>query len=155
MSGLKEASDWRPEKMDEVIFRSGWKAETGVLPLSVLHYSQFHWNIHATNKANLRKGERRPDCGPEKPRADLKRRHLPKPLWSDVRSAVMLDEHARSARSDLLINAGWNFSFLTQNQNLHTPAKNDEQEKKIITIIYDNTYNTYKATPLYRPSADV
>lgn len=141
--------------MDEVIFRSGWKAETGVLPLSVLHYSQFHWNIHATNKANLRKGERRSDCGPQKPRADLKRRHLPKPLWSDVRSAVTLDEHLRSANCICLSMLAGTFLFSHKIKTCTLQRRTMNRKKRIITIIYDNTYNTYKATPLYRPSADV
>lgn len=35
---------------------AAWKSETGVLPLSLLHYSRFRWNINATNKAKVRKG---------------------------------------------------------------------------------------------------
>lgn len=151
-----------------------WKSEAGVLPLSLLHYSPFRWNINATNKAKVRK-----------------RRTL---LWLRTRGAESWFQEKASAKAaliwcevsrrtrwtsrvglvDFLIHVGWNF-FLFSAQNQYVFKKKGEQIKKqdftramshdrsltndltvkvsevisghrVIPIIYDNTYKAARTS---------
>lgn len=147
---------------------AAWKSKTGVLPLSLLHYSPFRWNINATNKAKVRKRQT--------------------PLWLRTREAESWFQEKASAKAaliwcevsrrtgwtsqvgpvDFLIHVGWNF-FLLSAQNQYDKNKKGKQIKKqgftcamsrdrsltnyltvrvsevisghrVIPIIYDNTY---------------
>lgn len=113
---------------------AAWKSETGVLPLSLLHYSPFRWNINATNKAKVRK-----------------RRTL---LWSRTREAESWFQEKASAKAaliwcevsrrtrwtsqvglvDFLIHVGWNF-FLSSAQNQYVKAKKTNRYKNKVLLV--------------------
>lgn len=155
---------------------AAWKSETSVLPLSLLHYSPFRWNINATNKAKVRKG-----------RTLLWLRTREAESWfqekASAKAALIWCEVSRRTRwtsqvglVDFLIHVGWNF-FLFSTQNQYVKNKKTQTNEKnpkdftcamrrdgsvtnyltvkvsevigghrLIPIIYDNTYKASRTS---------